>query len=248
MRYLALLVVLLSSCCGTFEPSHIRPLINAASNATAELVEKRADGTYRPFCSAVWVSRDEMVTAAHCVDPHEDTIDTCMAAPDPVACILALGAILDKSPIGMTVNYSTWSDALLAGFESPTVAREAKVTRYDRAKDLAVLRTVNRSDHGIAPISKVDPQPGDPVHVMGHTLGFPWSYSPGVVGAVRSTMNPNDDLVHVVQVFSAASFGNSGGGLFNDAGELIGVCSFLLERAPMISFFIHRDVVEAFVQ
>lgn len=51
---------------------------------------------------------------------------------------------------------------------------------------------------------------------------------------------PGDDLL---QLSGAVWLGNSGGGAFNEDGELIGVCSWIDEGYPGVAFFVHADHV-----
>lgn len=224
-------------------------LINPLADATAALVKERASvpGTFRPYCSAVWISDDEMVTAAHCVEDEPD-LEQCLSAPDFFDCVDSLFAnFVAVSPLGKEVQFSTLSDGILAGDKPLATARIGKVSKYDRLHDLALVKAVDDpGSHTIALLSDRDPVPGEVVHIMGHTKGMLWSYTPGVVGATRVTPNHNGDPVHVVQVVCGASYGNSGGGLFSGRGELLGIGSFLLEDTPIV-FFIHRDQIKAFL-
>lgn len=248
---LAAIAALCSLCCVPLDLRVAEPnLINPMADATAALVKpsKSHPGMYRPFCTGVWVSDTEILTAAHCVEPDNiDPVAKCIDAPDLFQCIEELEKALSTSAVGLPVLYSTLGDALLAGDQPLGTAREAIVTRYDRVHDLALLLTKEPASHSIAPLSGRDPVPGEVVHMMGHTLGYAWSYSPGVIGATRVTDNPNGDRVHVIQVVAGGSFGNSGGGLFSGHGELLGISSFLIEGAP-IMFFTHRDQLARFLQ
>jgi S1-C subfamily serine protease len=41
-------------------------------------------------------------------------------------------------------------------------------------------------------------------------------------------------------------FGNSGGGAFNDYGELVGIADWI-KRAPEMGFFVHLDTIRSFL-
>jgi hypothetical protein len=235
VRYLLLALLLCACNCGAADihPAGMTRLVNALSNETAALMHQREDGTYAVKCAAVWVSEDELLTAAHCVEFEGADILKMLGLPIPEA---------------EPAHYMTWSDALLAGEDPIRVTRMALVVRFDRSKDLALLRVEDPPpSHSIAALAEEDPYPGDVVHVMGHTMGRPWSYSPGTVGAIRPDENPNGDKVEVVQVISGANFGNSGGGLFNARGELIGICSYRTTDSSL-SFFMHRRILAEFLR
>ncbi len=125
-------------------------------------------------------------------------------------------------------------------------AWEAEVVKVDAINDLAIVKVGLPSEHETAALAWYGPTAGDTVHVVGHTMGLPWSYSAGVVGAVRTMPNVDEHDVEVVQVASAASFGNSGGGVYNADGELVGICSFTMQNTQL-SFFVHLDVVRSFL-
>lgn len=67
---------------------------------------------------------------------------------------------------------------------------------------------------------------GDPVFAIGHPLGLDWSVSKGIVSyGGRRTVNTWQETI---QTDVAINQGNSGGPLFNNAGEIVGVNSFIL--------------------
>jgi len=251
MRYLLLILLLAAcNCAGAdIHPAGAAQFIRELSNASAQIVRKREDGTYRNLCTAVWLSPTTMLTAAHCVEPEPASVMDCIVLTDDAAFEKCMDGLLAGAPsiLGATVPFRTWSDALLSGTDKVRSARVARVSRHDHEHDLALLEVVGDApSHGIARMAVEDPLPGDVVHVMGHTHSNPWSYSPGMVGAIRDTENQNGDLVHVVQIVSAASGGNSGGGAFNARGELIGICVF--GSSDAFGFFVHRDVLAGFVR
>ena len=89
--------------------------------------------------------------------------------------------------------------------------------------DLVVLRIEAR---GLPVLQLGDSEvvrPGDPVVAIGHPLGLDHTVSNGLVSAVREA----DDLV-VLQISAPIAPGSSGGPLFNERGEVIGVATAIL--------------------
>ena len=68
---------------------------------------------------------------------------------------------------------------------------------------------------------------GDPVVAIGNPLGLEYSVTEGIISEVRTT----PEGLRVIQTDAAVSPGNSGGPLFNQNGEVIGVVSFNLSSS-----------------
>ena len=103
------------------------------------------------------------------------------------------------------------------------------VVAQDELKDLAVINVDPRNqqlqqsrlgsgDH----ISS-----GDPVVAIGNPLGLEYSVTEGIVSEVRIT----PEGLRLIQTDAAVSPGNSGGPLFDQNGEVIGVVSFNLSSS-----------------
>lgn len=85
--------------------------------------------------------------------------------------------------------------------------------------DLGLLRVYKESGIKLEVIKITDtlPKIGDEVYVLGHPLGRDYNLSRGIVS--------NLDRPFVMGIDALMTFGNSGGGVFNTKGELIGICS-----------------------
>ena len=70
---------------------------------------------------------------------------------------------------------------------------------------------------------------GDAIFVVGNPLGLAATYTSGIISAFRSTESGGQQ-VHVLQVQAAINHGNSGGGLYDSSGELLGVVSWTMEK------------------
>jgi serine protease Do len=106
----------------------------------------------------------------------------------------------------------------------------AKVLGSDPATDIAVLR-IEAKD---LPVVKLgDPaqtRAGDWVVAIGSPFGFENSVSAGIVSAKGRSL-PGDAYVPFIQTDVAVNPGNSGGPLFNLAGEVIGINSQIYSRS-----------------
>ena len=98
--------------------------------------------------------------------------------------------------------------------------------------DLAVIKVVAPKE--IEPVAwHALPQviTGQDVFAVGNPLGLGWTYTRGVVSAVRTERFPRNEPkrdVPIIQTDTSITFGNSGGGLYASNGELIGINSSIV--------------------
>ena len=112
----------------------------------------------------------------------------------------------------------------------------AKVIRRDGEADLALIQ-VAEVPAGVAPLKVAEGQAvevGADVHAIGHPSGRTWTYTRGIVSQIRRdyAWSAEDKIPHkatVIQTQTPINPGNSGGPLLNDAGEIVGINSFVGE-------------------
>ena len=112
----------------------------------------------------------------------------------------------------------------------------AKVIRRDGEADLALIQ-VSEVPAGVLPLKVADGQAvevGADVHAIGHPSGRTWTYTRGIVSQIRRdyAWSAEDKIPHkatVIQTQTPINPGNSGGPLLNDAGEIVGINSFVGE-------------------
>ena len=109
----------------------------------------------------------------------------------------------------------------------------AELTRRDADEDLATLELVmdcaNASPSPLSVVADSNPEVGTEVWAIGYPLGYA-AMSKGIVSAYEPvSLPPYDGAHHKPKVFLKTDLGidpgNSGGGMFNAAGELVGICS-----------------------
>ena len=120
----------------------------------------------------------------------------------------------------------------------------AKVIGADERTDVAVIK-INATN---LPIVKLgDPariKPGQWVLAIGSPFGFENSATAGIISATSRSV-PGENYVPFIQTDVAVNPGNSGGPLFNMAGEVIGINSQIFSRTGGfmgVSFAIPIDV------
>jgi serine protease Do len=121
---------------------------------------------------------------------------------------------------------------------------KAKVLGADPATDIAVLR-VNAT--GLPTVKFGDPkalQVGDYVLAIGAPFGFDQSATAGIVSAKGRSL-PGDAYVPFIQTDAAVNPGNSGGPLFDAAGNVVGINAQIYSQTggyQGLSFAIPIDV------
>ena len=103
------------------------------------------------------------------------------------------------------------------------------VVAQDELKDLAVINVDPHGQH--LQQSRLGSgeymSSGDPVVAIGNPLGLEYSVTEGIISEVRTT----PEGLRLIQTDAAVSPGNSGGPLFDQNGEVIGVVSFNLSSS-----------------
>jgi S1-C subfamily serine protease len=162
-------------------------------------------GVETTYCSGVWIGPSRILTAAHCVDPDYAIVG---AKGFGVATYAQLGA---EGPFRQGVQGSI-----------------AWLVQRDEVNDLALLdMAIDPPVHPYAELSGRVAEAGLGVHIVGHTRGLAFTYTPGTVSGLRRMAGPEPVDTEVVQVWSGATHGNSGGGIWDQDGKLLGICSYV---------------------
>jgi S1-C subfamily serine protease len=222
------LLLALSACTSAPAPSpalsprygHVEEAAQLVGKSVA-LVAKGKSGTLNAYCSGVWVSERDILTANHCVE------DLTILEP---------------------LQYVTRQDVSADSYEV-LVTRKAVLAARDESHDLALLRALAPPSHFVAAVTIEPLAPGMFVQTMGQPLGFWWSYSSGEIAAIRksSPATEGDDFLFV-QATVPISPGNSGGALFDAYGMIAGICHGNYPRGQAVNFFIHPTYIEAFLK
>ena len=121
---------------------------------------------------------------------------------------------------------------------------QAKVVGADERTDVAVIKigAANLPTVRLGDPSRI--KPGQWVLAIGSPFGFENSVTAGIISATSRAL-PSDNYVPFIQTDVAVNPGNSGGPLFNMAGEVIGINSQIFSRTGGfmgLSFAIPIDV------
>lgn len=223
-----LVLSFLIGCCS--QPSSLKAPndVHVRMDSVASLVLSKDEGeTYFTYCSSVWISRTELLTAFHCFSATNNLI----------------------------INYKTYSEGastqMPKGFKITPHSAILKSSNED--EDIAILEAVGDiPKHSISEISDNEINVGDQISVIGHTIRYEHSYLFGVISAIRTTeVNPFDEDVklvrRVLQISVPAGPGTSGGPAYDRFGKIVGICSYMDRRGPNLLFFSARDAIKELI-
>lgn len=122
-----------------------------------------------------------------------------------------------------------------------------QIEDYDTTQDLALLSLVSGqipSFHTESKITEWDPYYGQKVYLIGNPVSLHFTLTTGIISFPKRIMDNGQVYTQSeVKLF----FGNSGGPLFAEDGEVIGIASFMWSRQSHLGGFTHVDSIREFV-
>jgi len=226
------------------KPSEITEIeaMRKAGSVTVALVHEDGVADVSVYCTGVWISKDEILTAAHCMYGLAHHIGQQLSGEDEDE--------IQVDPYKMPIHYTTEKENLGVDKE-PAAMHLGKLLAISTKNDLAVIKVYSQGlvEHAVAELADSMPEVGESVICVGHPQGMYWTYVHGSVAAYRDGMpgpGPGKEI-KLIQVQAPIWFGNSGGGLFDKRGRLIGISSFIT-KAPDTGMYVHRDVIKEWVK
>lgn len=212
---------LAATCCGRPPAAPFNPVTTSVADTVALVIEMPVAEKVRPFCSGVWIASDWILTAKHCT--------------------MTTNVETDEEDEDTDEAFTTQQDY---GVFKATVAYR------DTEHDLALLHTNFAPTHTWANVANRSPAQGDSVHVVGHPVGFWWTYLTGIVAGYRehssrfegTGVSKGPYIQLQVPIFQ----GSSGGGAFDAQGRLVGICSFITSL-PGEGFFVPVESIKPFL-
>ncbi len=209
------------ACTSTAPPAAV-PASRVVPDLAAQTVALYTLDSVAPRCTGVWVGPKRILTAGHCVSGDE------------------------LNPL----FYSTDAE-YLGVFRAPAKLHSMAFLRDDQRHDLALYETgvFDTPQHVTAIVALDLPPVGSGLHFLGHTRGLSWSYKFGWVSSYREAdFFPVDDKRGPwMQVSAPINKGDSGGGAYNAAGELVGVASFMAGGIPSTCFYVYGKTIRDFL-
>jgi serine protease Do len=117
---------------------------------------------------------------------------------------------------------------------------DVELMAADEPHDLAVLRIRARDLKPLALGDSSAAKPGQHVVAIGHPLGLGNTVSDGLISAVRE-ISPQRSML---QISAPISPGSSGGPLFNDRGEVIGISTLVITGGQNLNFAVPINAVK----
>lgn len=178
------------------------------------------------WCSGTIIDSDKglVATASHCVDRYTKLVITHKETYD--------GTLV---PVPVEVSVPQTLTRYVLSREGDIVARheyQSVLVGRDRLTDVALLRITSNlnmvTEH--AEISEVRVGFGDTIYTMGHPRGNLGTVARGTVTNPRVSFHdcPADSCLRVNMIMFDAYIdgGSSGGGLYNDLGQLVGITNW----------------------
>jgi hypothetical protein len=150
------------------------------------------------------------------------------------------GVLIDSSGV-IATNFHVIEDssAIRIVLEQGDTYSDVSVIDFDINRDIAILKVAG-FDLPIAPLGNSNSVGvGDDVVVMGSPRGFDQTVTRGIVSAIRES----GEGYTLFQTDAAISPGSSGGGMFDEAGNLIGITVSYIEDAQNVNFVIPINYV-----
>ena len=139
------------------------------------------------------------------------------------------GVIVEPQGLIITNNHVVEGADRVEIVNASGTSISAEVIRTDEFQDLAVLRPNGDAGPGIQLVDDGagPPEVGESVFAIGSPFGFQNTVTAGVVSAFRT-----DDGRPLIQFDAPVNPGNSGGGLFNLEGRLVGIPTSIQSPIP----------------
>jgi len=114
----------------------------------------------------------------------------------------------------------------------------ARVIGWDKALDLAVIKTEMTPEYVFSIVDRVIPKVGDTVLAIGSPVGLEKTVTSGIVSALSRRFLQIGD---VYQIDAAVNHGNSGGPVIDSDGRLVGIVFAGLDQLQGLNFAIPSD-------
>ncbi|MCL2138729.1 MAG: S1C family serine protease [Treponema sp.] len=117
-------------------------------------------------------------------------------------------------------KYEGYSRMYIRLGDSTSPRYPARVIGWDKAMDLALIKTEYKSEFIFSVVDNIIPNVGDTIIAIGSPGGLEKTVTSGIVSALSRRFLQIGD---VIQIDAAVNYGNSGGPVVDTAGRLVGI-------------------------
>ena len=139
-------------------------------------------------------------------------------------------------------KYKGYSRMYIRMGDATSARIPARVIGWDKALDLALIKTEYKSEYVFSIVDRAIPQVGDTVIAIGSPLGLEKTVTSGIVSALSRRFLQIGD---VIQIDAAVNHGNSGGPLVDTSGRLVGIVFAGIEYFQGLNFAIPAERLAA---
>jgi hypothetical protein len=131
-------------------------------------------------------------------------------------------------------------------YKDPTEYPATVIVGVDKGHDLALLRITPKKPLPVLRLGDSSAvSAGDRIYAIGNPLGvFDYSITDGLISQVR----PLSPELTILQISAAISQGSSGGPLFNQFGEVIGVTTAIITQGQAINLAVPANYLRPMIQ
>jgi len=139
-------------------------------------------------------------------------------------------------------KYKGYSRMFIRMGDATSARIPARVIGWDKALDLALIKTEYKPEYVFSIVDRIIPQVGDTVIAIGSPLGLEKTVTSGIVSALSRRFLQIGD---VIQIDAAVNHGNSGGPLIDTSGRLVGIVFAGIEYFQGLNFAIPAERLAA---
>jgi S1-C subfamily serine protease len=139
-------------------------------------------------------------------------------------------------------SYQGFSRMYIRMGDSASPRIPARVIGWDRAMDLALIKTEIRPEYVFSVVDWVVPNIGETIQAIGSPVGLERTVTQGIVSALGRRLLQIGDQI---QIDAALNPGNSGGPVVDMSGRLVGIVFAGLERFQGLNFAVPAERLAA---
>ena len=139
-------------------------------------------------------------------------------------------------------KYQGYSRMYIRMGDSSSLRVPARVIGWDKALDLALIKTELESEYVFSLVDRVIPRVGDTVLAIGSPVGLEKTVTSGIVSALGRRFLQIGD---VIQIDASVNQGNSGGPVVDSQGRLVGIVFAGIAQYQGLNFAVPAETLAA---